>query len=432
MDSLKNRVLKKFQILKICPEMGSQTMLVPEDIFLAALETGDLNLIQLLGARHADCVLEVKGREMGYQAQTPALFGLAGLWTLEYTQELTSPLCITCGRGYTECVRYLLHRRADPNAAPGGRSPLHEACAGGHMDCVQLLLQYGANANQKSDDGLSPLHHCDTQISLRCAELLLQHGAIVNEVTEDTQDTPLHVASQLGLLAHVQLYLCRGAEVNFKNRDGATPLSAACGGKGGDEDNRLEICRCLLEKGADPETQDQQERRPLHHACRAAEQQLVELLLSANVDVNVADYSGILPLSCALQSAELHRDKKPQLTVRALLNHGARRISPEAFGKVLRCCSAFPEIIALLYNSYMTLKVCSRWKLEIPEDVIQTHKSFYTTFFNLSGSIRSLQHLCRFALRREFGSRCHSLIPLLPTPKPIQDYLLLINGCDLF
>ncbi|OCT61253.1 ankyrin repeat and SOCS box protein 18 [Xenopus laevis] len=427
MESVRNQELCKVQILKDNAEMDAQALLGPENIFHAALEVGDLNIIRILGARHANCAMEVKGGELEYQRQTPARFGLAGLWTLEYTQELTTPLCITSAHGYSECVRYLLHRRADPNAAPGGRSPLQEACAGGHADCVQLLLDYGADPNQLSDDGLSPLHYCDTVGSLRCAELLLSHGANVNQGTEETLDSALHLASQLGLLAHVQLYLRQGASINSKNIDGVTPLNAACGGKEGNESAHLELCRILLQAGADPEIPDQQDVRPLHHACRRVDYQLVELLLAASVDVNAADYNGVLPLSCVLQNAEFNQEKNPQVTVQALLNHGARCVCPEAFGKVLRFCSGLPDIIAVLYNTYANLHICSRWKLEIPEEVFQAHESFYTTFFSLSGSVRSLQHLCRYSLRRHFGDQCHCLIPLLPIPRALQDYLLLVT-----
>ncbi|XP_063789291.1 ankyrin repeat and SOCS box protein 18 isoform X2 [Pseudophryne corroboree] len=424
MVSVESRVLHKVQVIW---EMGHQEHQGNENLLLTALEAGNLSLVQLLGARHANCVLNIRGEEMGYQTQTPARFGLAGLWTLEYTQELTSPLCITSSRGYTECVRYLLHRRADPNAAPGGRSPLHEACSGGHDDCVQLLLEHGANPNQRSDDGRVPLHFCETKSSLRCAELLLQHGALVNQTTEELQDTSLHIAARLGLLDHVELYLHGGAisAINCKNLDGETPLIAACGGNGGDGNIRLQLCQLLLEEGADPEAQDQQERRPVHHACRKADHRLVELLLAAGVDVNATDYNGVLPLSCVLQSAELYRERRPHLTVRALLNHGARCVYPEAFGMVLRYCSGVPEVISLLYSSYLSLEVCSRWRQDIPENVFQTHESFYTTFFSLSGTVRSLQHLCRFTLRKHFNSQCYHSIPLLPVPAAIKDYLLL-------
>lgn len=163
----------------------------------------------------------------------------------------------------------------------------------------------------------------------------MQHGALVNEITDTTQDSALHIAARLGLLDHVDLYLRRGARINSRNGEGETPLIAACTDKGGEEESRLEICRLLLKKGADPEAQDQQERRPLHHACRKAENRLVELLLAAGVDVNAADYNGVQPLSCVLQNAEIYRQKRPHLSVCALLNHGARCVYPEAFGKVI-------------------------------------------------------------------------------------------------
>ncbi|XP_075466089.1 LOW QUALITY PROTEIN: ankyrin repeat and SOCS box protein 18 [Ascaphus truei] len=314
MDSVRSRVMHKLQVLQECTAQGPQGGTAgPGDIFLAALETGDLDLVQLLGARHANTVFEVRGQEMGYQAQTSARFGLAGLWTLEYTQELTSPLCITCARGHTECVRYLLHRRADPRAAPGGRSPLHEACAGGHGDCVQLLLEHGANPNQLSTDGVTPLHLCDTRSSLR-----------------------------------------------YRHSIGYSPGSI------------------IIQGSHCPET-----------------------AYSLSADNPTPAVPGLVTVGvlCAVQ--------------------------------VLRCCSAAPEVIALLYNSYTDLRVCESWKVEVPDDVFQTHLSFYTTFFSLPGAVRSLQHLCRSTLRRQFGSRCHRLVPLLPVPSTVQDYLLMHSAGSL-
>lgn len=56
---------------------------------------------------------------------------------------------------------------------------------------------------------------------------------------------------------------------------------------------------------------------------------------------------------------------------------------------------------------------------------LQQHQLFYESLFGLAGTARSLQHWCRSALRSDFGSQCHSLIPLLPVPKALQDFLLL-------
>lgn len=75
-ESVRSRVMHKLQVIT---EMGYQQHPGPENIFLAALETGNLSLVQLLGDRHANCVLSIRGEEMGYQSQTPARFGLTGM-----------------------------------------------------------------------------------------------------------------------------------------------------------------------------------------------------------------------------------------------------------------------------------------------------------------------------------------------------------------
>lgn len=84
----------------------------------------------------------------------------AGLWSLSYEQELTTPLHITASRGYTDCLHLLLLRGAAINFAPGGKTALHEACAAASTDCVRLLLNFGADPEAVSEDGYKPLHLC--------------------------------------------------------------------------------------------------------------------------------------------------------------------------------------------------------------------------------------------------------------------------------
>lgn len=90
----------------------------------------------------------------------------AGLWSLSYEQELTTPLHITASRGYTECLRLLLLRGAAVDFAPGGKTALHEACSAARTDCVRLLLSFGANPEAVSEDGYKPLHLCKSPDSL--------------------------------------------------------------------------------------------------------------------------------------------------------------------------------------------------------------------------------------------------------------------------
>uniref|UniRef100_A0A452I981 Ankyrin repeat and SOCS box containing 18 n=1 Tax=Gopherus agassizii TaxID=38772 RepID=A0A452I981_9SAUR len=259
-----------------------------------------------------------------------------GVWTLEYKRELTTPLCITARNGHTACVRHLLFWRADPNMAPGGQSALHEACEGGHTDCTELLLEHRANPNLLSEEGLAPLHLCTNQNTLGCAKLLVKYGAMVDLPNEETQETPLHIAAKHGLCDHTLLYLRYGASVDRKNSRKETALSVTCGQAKEQEEqgSYLQVCRLLVMYGADVNTTDEEEKSPLHKACKNASHGLVQFLLQNKADVNAIDYNGASPLSCILQSAAFKQQWKPHLTVQTLLNHGSQKIWPMAFGKV--------------------------------------------------------------------------------------------------
>nr|XP_002749995.2 ankyrin repeat and SOCS box protein 18 [Callithrix jacchus] len=391
---------------------------------------GDLDHLQPLMDqffRDANVVFEINTDEMEWQVKSPATFGLSGLWTLEYKRELTTPLCIAAAHGHTACVRHLLGRGADPDASPGGRGALHEACLGAHTACARLLLRHRADPDLLSAEGLAPLHLCRSAASLGCAQALLEHGASVQRAGGTGLDTPLHVAAQHGLDEHARLYLGRGARVNARNSRKETALSAACGAtRRPDEQGRcLRLCALLLRHGAAADTRDEDERSPLHKACSHASHGLVRLLLRHGADAGALDYGGASPLARVLQTATCAPQAAPQRTVQALLNHGSPTVWPDAFPKVLKTCASVPAVIEVLFNSYPHLCVSESWKEVIPEEVFQMHKPFYQSLFALAHTPRCLQHLCRCALRRLFGKKCFDLIPLLPLPEPLQNYLLL-------
>ncbi|NXA13058.1 ASB18 protein, partial [Sapayoa aenigma] len=259
----------------------------------------------------------------------------------------------------------------------------------------------------------------------RCARLLLRHGASVGLRSEAGGETALHVAARHCLCDHARLYLRRGAAVDARSAQDETALGVLCGAVPATEQDCLEFCRLLAAHGADVDARDEAWRSPLHKACGAANASLVRFLLLRGADVNAVDYDGLSPLGFVLQSADLKGQLRPHLTVQLLLNHGSQKIWPSAFVKVLRSCAAVPEVIEVLFNSYLQIPISQEWAEAVPEQVFQQHQPFYESLFQLVGSVRSLQHLCRSAIRKNFGSRCHCLIPLLPVPKALQDYLLL-------
>ncbi|XP_028611164.1 ankyrin repeat and SOCS box protein 18 isoform X1 [Grammomys surdaster] len=392
---------------------------------------GDLDHIQSLMNQcfwDANVVFEISNEEMEWQVTSLATFGLSGLWTLEYKRELTTPLCIAAAHGHESCVRHLLSCKADPDASPGGRGALHEACLGSHTACARLLLQHGADPDLLNSEGLAPLHLCRTPASIGCARVLLEHGATVQLEGGPGRDTPLHVAAQRALDEHAQLYLGRGAQVDARNGRGETALSAACGAvaRSPDEHARcLRLCALLLRGGAAADARDEDERSPLHKACGHARPSLCTLLLRHGADAGALDYGGASPLARALQTATCAPPTAPQRTVQALLNHGSRSVWPDAFPKVLRTCAQVPAVIEVLFNSYTQLRVSESWQEAIPEEVYQMHKTFYRSLFALAHTPRCLQHLCRCTIRKLFGKECIHLVPRLPLPETLQNYLLL-------
>ncbi|XP_070279466.1 ankyrin repeat and SOCS box protein 18 [Myotis yumanensis] len=378
--------------------------------------------------RHVDAMIELANDDWmkDPSAQLPPGV-LLGLWTLEYTRELTTPLCIAAARGHAACVSHLLGRGADPNASPGGRGPLHEACLGGHTACAQLLLQHRADPDLLSAEGLAPLHLCRSAASLGCAQALLEHGASVHRAGGAGLDTPLHVAAQRGLDEHARLYLGRGARVDARNGRGETALSAACGAalRPEEQERGLRLCALLLRRGAAADARDEDERSPLHKACGHARPSLALLLLRHGANPAALDYGGASPLARVLQAAACAPQAAPQRTVQALLNHGSPTLWPDAFPKVLQTCAPAPAVIEVLFNAYPQLRVSESWREVIPEEVFQAHRPFYQSLFALAGSPRRLLHLCRCAIRRRFGKQCFRLVPLLPLPATLQSYLLL-------
>ncbi|XP_078260580.1 ankyrin repeat and SOCS box protein 18 [Rhinoraja longicauda] len=399
------------------------------ETFHHALVVGDLALIQaMVSEYHEDVNLlfDICHDEMEWQAK-PLAMGISGLWSLEYKRELSSPLCIAASHGYTNCLRYLLQCGAKPNLIAGSRSALHTACTNGHTDCAEMLLEYGANPRQLTEEGMTTLHLCNTHPTYRCAKLLLTYRADVNQLTEEDRETPLHVAAKHGLHNHAHLYLRYGATVDAMNVHWVSPLSSACASAVEAEKQKdyLQVCKILIAYGASMNTVDDENRTPLHKASRNASLQLVQLLLKNGADANPIDYNGSSPLANAIQTAPFKEELDPHCTVQTLLNHGSHRVWPAAFLKVLKSCAASPKTVEVLFNSYQHIQVTEEWMEAIPEEILQMHRPFYESLFALASSPRSLQHLCRFAVRKLFGNQCSTLISRLSIPKCLHGYLLL-------
>ncbi|XP_051796986.1 ankyrin repeat and SOCS box protein 16 [Acanthochromis polyacanthus] len=344
-----------------------------------------------------------------------------GMWTLSSKVKQTSALRLAASRGHTGCVEELLFRGAEVNDDPGGSTALHDACIGGHSVCVQLLLSHGADPELLAADGTAPLHLCTSAQSFHCADLLLEGGAEVNVRTRESRLTPLHVAARRALEEHVELFLSHGADVLATNREGETPLNAACSGaeRPSEAGRYLRVIQRLLDAGADPKTAGRKQHTPLHNACANCCHRIVDVLLQHGAKADVENCAGYTPMDCLLQVVEDFPDQQPEAIARSLLNHGAKPVSP----KELKQCLLSPATLEVMLNSYTSISPC---------DWMDSSDPFFQLLRQRSGQPRSLQHLCRCALRQRLGARCHSAVSKLDIPGSVMDYLLLSNDGTLY
>jgi hypothetical protein len=143
---------------------------------------------------------------------------------------------------------------------------------------------------------------------------LVTRSAIIWEylkaVQEKREGEFLVRAAAIGDKAFTTLLFERGAEVNFKDKDGRTPLSFAA------ENRHVAVVRLLLMKGAEVNFEDESGQTPLWFAALNGHETIARLLLESGADVNFRDKGGRAAL--CLAAAEGH-----EAIVRLLLKNGA-------------------------------------------------------------------------------------------------------------
>jgi uncharacterized protein len=153
-----------------------------------------------------------------------------------------------------------------------------EAAAVG--DCrvlASLLLKDALLVHQTSEDGWGALHLAAGFGGAAATALLLEHGAHVHLISRNPmRNQALHAC--LGLsqdLATARLLIAQGANVNFAQAGGYTPLhqAAAAGAK--------ELVAILLDAGADPRMLCDQGKTPGAYARERHHEETVELLRRA-------------------------------------------------------------------------------------------------------------------------------------------------------
>ncbi|XP_003977386.1 ankyrin repeat and SOCS box protein 5-like [Takifugu rubripes] len=257
------------------------------------------------------------------------------------------------------------------------RSPLHEAASQGRLLVLRTLLAQGYPANIVTIDHVTPLHEACLSGHIACVRALISSGANVNAATIDGL-TPLYNCCRSGSLSCLEMLLQHGAHAHSVHTHYPSALHEAC--KRGSS-----MCvKSLLSHGADPSYESSHLGSPLYISCLHGQAACSEVLLHTGARVNAGRGSDS-PLHAAVR-----QDCAEQVSL--LLEFGAD--------------------VNLRDDN-------NQRPLELAPPGGKTHqllKSFQE-------SPRSLCQLCRITIRDLIGPQKLKLLPMLPLPPLLTDYL---------
>jgi ankyrin repeat protein len=177
------------------------------------------------------------------------------------------------------------------------QTPLHAAAAAGDAATVGKLLSAGAAIDARDGSGATALLVATHANRVEAAKALVDAGADVN-AKDNIEDSPYLYAGARGHLEILKMTLAHGADLKSVNRYGGTALIPAS------ERGHVETVRTLIEAGVDVDHVNNLHWTALLEAIILGDggerhQRIVDLLVKAGANVNLADGDGVTPLQHA-------------------------------------------------------------------------------------------------------------------------------------
>lgn len=255
-------------------------------------------------------------------------------------------LSIAASSGHLEMVKFFVNHGANIDARTSdGRTPLIQACRMNHIEIAKFLLDRGADSTIRDDQNKTAMtyikpesaQHLQVYQSFNPRSLIkypdinqslmeaanggdvekikqiLAQGADVNFKDSDGW-TPLIIASNAGHFDLVRLLLDTGARIDLKNNFGATAVIRAA------SQNRLEVLKYLVNKGGNVNDKDRNDRTALIEASVAGHIETMKFLINHGANVNAQSKDGTALLIVGLFS---NKSTKKTEVEKLLKSYGA-------------------------------------------------------------------------------------------------------------
>jgi len=165
-----------------------------------------------------------------------------------------------------------------------GRKALIQASMCGRLGLVQQMVEKNANVNMQDSYGCTPLSM--SMGSFEVTEYLLGKGAKLRENDVNKWSELMSASDRFGGEKTAALLIAHGANVNFRDSEGMTPLLKSS------FSGYPKTVRILLENGANPNAQNEKGETPLMKSLSGGYHNITAYLLHHGADPLIQDKEG--------------------------------------------------------------------------------------------------------------------------------------------
>ncbi|XP_064618905.1 ankyrin repeat domain-containing protein 17-like isoform X2 [Lineus longissimus] len=364
---------------------------------------------------------------------------------VDVNRKNTLGLCaviMTSAEGHREILRQLLDAGADPDAVNHMRDPaILVACQNSNTDCAEVLIENGCDMDLYDekhgrtaltwaiDNGLkelakkmiekgadvdagrtgSPLEAACKKEDEGTVDLLLGKGADVNKRLLPEETTAVMFALETGNVEICRKLLNAGADPNLPTIYRVTCLML------GTDRSGAEVTRLLLEKGADVNYKGFQG----YSVMFADEVDVVRELLAGGGNINQQDDAGNTPL---IRAATYTLKGLVKFLIKNNANVNIKGMSYTACEQALIEDQGY-DIAKMLIKAGCDLSFLQRWERTCYPKTLEDRLERIEWLKEQAKLPPSLTHCCRKSILNALATNIPKKIDELNLPKNLKDYL---------